>query len=107
MTFLGAASGPRLTCLLRDPPDRSLDIDDKGQFNPSEGERLSGSISFYDQSNGALVAYVQKYIHFDSNLKRGDLPHSKHRIVWQPKFLPNGRGVRRPVARRRHRSFGR
>ncbi len=89
MTFLGAAAGPRLTCLLRDPPDRALDIDDKGQFSPLEGERLSGSISFYDQSNGALVAYVQKYIHFDSNLKRGDLPHSKHRIVWQPKFLPN------------------
>ncbi len=91
MTFLGAASGPRLTCLLKDPPDRILDIDDKGQFNPPEGERLSGSISFYDCSTGALVAHVQKYIHFDSNLKRGDLPHSKHRIVWQPKFLPDGR----------------
>ena len=89
MTFLGAASGPRLTCLLRDPPDRALDIDDKGQFNPSEGERLSGSISFYDRTTGDLVAHVQKYIHFDSNLKRGDLPHSKHRIVWQPKFLPS------------------
>ncbi|MXX90651.1 MAG: SDR family NAD(P)-dependent oxidoreductase [Boseongicola sp. SB0677_bin_26] len=87
MTFLGAASGARLTCLLRDPPDRALDIDDKGQFNPPEGERLSGSISFYDGSTGALVAHVQKYIHFDSNLKRGDLPHSRHRIVWQPKFL--------------------
>ncbi len=91
MTFLGAASGPRLTCLLRDPPDRALDIDDKGQYNPSEGERLSGTISFYDRSTGALVAHVQKYIHFDSNLKRGDLPHSKHRFVWQPKFLPDGR----------------
>ncbi len=91
MTFLGAASGPRLTCLLRDPPDRALDIDDKGQYNPSEGERLSGTISFYDRSTGTLVAHVQKYIHFDSNLKRGDLPHSRHRFVWQPKFLQNGR----------------
>ena len=93
MTFLGAASGPRLTCLLKDPPDGILDIDEKGQFNPPEGERLSGSISFYDRSTGDLVAHVEKYIHFDSNLKRGDLPHSKHRIVWQPKFLPDGRGV--------------
>ena len=93
MTFLGAASGPRLTCLLEDPPDRIKDIDDKGQFNPPEGERLSGSISFYDRSTGALVAHVEKYFHFDSNLKRGDLPHSKHRIVWQPKFLRDARAL--------------
>ena len=93
MTFFGPASGPRLTCLLKDPPDRALDIDDKGQYNPPEGERLSGSISFYDRSTGALVARVGKYIHFDSNLRRGDLPHSKHRIVWQPKFLPDARAL--------------
>ena len=93
MTFFGPASGPRLTCLLKDPPDRILDIDDKGQFNPPEGERLSGSISFYDRSTGVLVAHIEKYIHFDSNLKRGDLPHSKHRIVWQPKFLPDARAL--------------
>ena len=91
MTFLGAASGPRLTCLLRDPRDRTLDIDDKGQFNPPEGEQLAGSISFYDGTTGALVAHVQRYKHYDSNLRKGDLPHSKHRIVWQPKFLPDGR----------------
>ena len=76
---------------MKDPPDRALDIDDKGQYNPPEGERLSGSISFYDRATGALVAHVGKYIHFDSNLIRGDLPHSKHRIVWQPKFLPDAR----------------
>ena len=41
MTFLGVASGPRLTCLLRDPPDRAVDIDDKGQVN-STRPRASG-----------------------------------------------------------------
>ena len=91
MTFLRPATGPRLTCIVQDSPDRSSDVDDKGQFSAPDGEGLSGSISFYDRSTGALVAHIPKYIHFDSNPRRADLPHSKHRIVWQPKFLPDAR----------------
>ena len=91
MTFLGAPSGPRLTCLVKDPPDRTPDIDEMGQFNAPDGEGLSGSISFYDRATGALVAHIPKYIHVDSNPRRSDLTHSKHRFVWQPKLLPDGR----------------
>ena len=98
MTFLRAPTGPRLTCLVRDPPDRTPDIDDKGQFNAPDGEGLSGSISFYDRATGDLVAHIPRYIHFDSNPRRPDLLHSKHRIDWQPKFMP----ARRRLCERLH-----
>ena len=90
MTFLRAPSGPRLTCLVRDPPDRTPDLDDMGQYNAPDGEGLSGSISFYDEATGDLVAHIPRYIHFDSNPRRPDLPHSKYRIEWQPKFIAAG-----------------
>ena len=46
MTFLRPATGPRLTCIVQDSPDRSSDVDDKGQYCAPDGEGLSGSISF-------------------------------------------------------------
>jgi len=91
LTFLKAPTGPRWTCIVQDPPDRGEDLDDKGQFGRPDGERLSGSISVYDSVTGDLVVRIPKYIHFSSNPRRADLVHSKHRIVWQPKFLPAGR----------------
>ena len=89
MTFLGPPTGPRLTCRVQDPPDREADLDERGQFARPDGERLSGSITFYDASTGALIAHIPKYIHFSTNPRRADLPDSKHRIVWQPKFVPS------------------
>ena len=91
MTFLRAPTGPKLTCLVRDPPDRTPDLDDKGQYNAPDGEGLSGSISFYDDATGDLVAHIPRYIHFDSNPRRADLARSKYRIEWQPKFVPPAR----------------
>ena len=91
MAFLRAPTGPKLTCLVRDPPDRTPDLDDKGQFNAPDGEGLSGSISFYDRATGELFAHIPRYVHFDSNPRRPDLPCSKHRIVWQPKAVPAAR----------------
>ena len=91
LTFLEAPTGPRWTCIVQDPPDREEDLDDKGQFGRPDGERLSGSISVYDATTGALVVRIPKYIHFGSNPRRADLVHSKHRISWQSKFLPAGR----------------
>ena len=91
LTFFGPPTGPRWTCIVQDPPDREEDLDDKGQFGRPDGERLSGSISVYDAATGELVVRIPKYIHFSSNPRRADLIHSKHRIVWQPKFLPAGR----------------
>ena len=90
LTFFGPATGPRWTCLVQDPPDREEDLDDKGQFGRPDGERLSGSISVYDATTGALVVRIAKYIHFSSNPRRADLPHSRHRVVWQPKTIPAG-----------------
>ena len=90
LTFLGAPTGPRWTCIVQDPPDREEDIDDQGQFGRPDGERLSGSLSVYDAATGNLVLRIPRYIHFSSNPRRGDLIHSRHRIAWQPKSLPPG-----------------
>ena len=50
-------------------------------------------MNFYDDATGALTLHVEKYISFISYPRRVDLPHSKHRIVWQPKFVADGRGI--------------
>ena len=104
LTFLRPPAGPHWTCIVRDPPDREEDLDDKGQFGRPDGERLSGSISVYDTTTGDLVLRMPKYFHFSSNPRRADLIHSKHRIAWQPKSLPGGGKALRALARRRVRA---
>ncbi len=93
VTFLGAPTVPRLVCQLTYPGGRRYEVDDKGQYNVPNGEWVSGRLNFYDDATGALTLHVEKYISFISYPRRVDLPQSKHRIVWQPKFVADGRAV--------------
>ena len=90
VTFLGAPTVPRLVCQLTYPGGKRYEVDDKGQYDVPNGEWVSGRLNFYDEATGALSLHVEKYISFISYPRRVDLPHSKHRIVWQPKFVDDG-----------------
>ena len=93
VTFLGAPTVPRLVCQLTYPGGKRYEVDDKGQYDVPNGEWVSGRLNFYDDATGALSLHVEKYISFISYPRRVDLPHSKHRIVWQPKFLADGGAI--------------
>ena len=93
VTFLGAPTVPRLVCQLTYPGGKRYEVDDKGQYDVPNGEWVSGRLNFYDDATGALSLHVEKYISFISYPRRVDLPHSKHRIVWQPKFVADGGAV--------------
>ena len=93
VTFLGAPTAPRLVCQLTYPGGKRYDVDDKGQYNVPDGEWVSGRLNFYDAETGALAVHIEKYISFVSYPGRGELSHSKHRIVWQPKFVSDGRAI--------------
>ena len=93
VTFLGAPTVPRLVCQLTYPGGRRYDVDDKGQYDVPNGEWVSGRLNFYDDATGALSLHVGQYISFISYPGRVDLPRSKHRIAWQPKFVGDGRAL--------------
>ena len=93
VTFLRAPSGPRVTCHVTKPRDDWMDANERGQYSVRPGERSGGSISFYDGATGDLVAHIGEYIYFTSNPRWKDLPGSRHRISWQPKFVPAGRAL--------------
>ena len=93
VTFLGAPTVPRLVCQLTYPGGKRYEVDDKGQYNVPNGEWVSGRLNFYDDATGALTLHVENYISFISYPRRVDLPHSKHRVVWQPKFVEDGRAI--------------
>ena len=93
VTFLGAPTVPRLVCQLTYPGGKRYEVDDKGQYDVPNGEWVSGRLNFYDDATGALSLHVGKYISFISYPRRVDLPHSKHRIVWQPKYISNGAAI--------------
>ena len=88
LTFLRPPTGPRLTCHVTRPAEDWMEANERGQYSVRRGERSGGSIAFYDGDTGALVAHIGEYIYFTSNPRWNDLPNSKHRIVWQPKFIP-------------------
>ncbi len=90
MTFLRPPSGPRITCHVTKPRDDWMNANERGQYSVRRGERSGGSISFYDGDTGELVAHIGEYTYFTSNPRWNDLPDSKHRIHWQPKFVPAG-----------------
>ena len=93
VTFLGAPTVPRLVCQLTYPGGKRYEVDDKGQYDVPNGEWVSGRLNFYDDATGALSLHVGKYISFISYPRRVDLPHSKHRIVWQPKYISSGAAI--------------
>ena len=90
MTFFRRPTGPRITCHVTKPRDDWMNANERGQYSVRRGERSGGSISFYDTETGDLVAHISEYTYFTSNPRWNDLPNSKHQIVWQPKFIPEG-----------------
>ena len=88
LTFLHPPVGPRITCHVTRPSDDWMDANERGQYSVRQGERSGGSISFYDTETGNLVAHIGEYTYFTSNPRWNELPDSKHRIIWQPKFIP-------------------
>ena len=93
VTFLRPPTVPRMTCRVTYPGNIRYEVDDKGQYSVPTGEWVSGSLACYDGATGDLVLHIEKYISFISNPRRVDLPHSKHRVVWQPKFLADGPAI--------------
>ncbi len=93
ITFLRPPTGPRVTCHVTKPEEDWMDVNERGQFSVRSGERPGGSISFYDSATGDLIAHISEYTYFTSNPNWADLPHSKHRVSWQPKFLPTGQSL--------------
>ena len=91
VTFLRPPTGPRITCHVTKPAENRIDVDEKGQYSIGRGETAGGSISFYDGATGDLLAHIGEYTYFTSNPSWNDLPESKHRISWQPKFVPEGK----------------
>ncbi len=93
ITFLRPPTGPRITCHVTKPDDDWMNANERGQFSVQRGERSGGSISFYDSATGDLIAYIGEYTYFTSNPQWADLPHSKHRVSYQPKFVPSGQSL--------------
>ena len=93
VTFLRPPTVPRMTCRVTYPGGIRYEVDDKGQYSVPTGEWVSGSLSCYDGATGDLILHIEKYISFISNPRRVDLPYSKHRISWQPKFVADGRAI--------------
>ena len=93
VTFLRSPTVPRMTCRVTYPGNIRYEVDDKGQYSVPTGEWVSGSLACYDGATGDLLLHINKYISFISNPRRVDLPHSKHRVVWQPKFLAHGPAI--------------
>ena len=93
VTFLRRPTGPRITCHVTKPRDDWMNANERGQYSVRRGERSGGSISFYDEATGDLVAHIGEYTYFTSNPRWNDLPNSKHHVSWQPKFVLGGRAL--------------
>ena len=93
VTFLRPPTVPRMTCRVTYPGGIRYEVDDKGQYTVPTGEWVSGSLNCYDGATGDLFLHIEKYISFISNPRRVELPQSKHRIAWQPKFVADGRAI--------------
>ena len=93
VTFLRPPTVSRMTCRVTYPGNIRYEVDDKGQYSVPTGEWVSGSLACYDGETGDLVLHIEKYISFISNPRRVDLPHSKHRVAWQPKDVTDGLAI--------------
>ena len=88
VTVFGPPSTPRVTCLMRIPNHRTA-IHEKGQPSSNLGQVNYGSLSFYDSVTGDLVCHIADVVTFNyiNKSRRTDLAHSKHVVLWQPKFM--------------------
>jgi len=88
VTFLRPPTSSRITChIVKGTYELSL-VDERGQIVVELGEKSLGGIGFYDRETGRLFARIGNYTSFHSDARWADLPHSKHVVRWQPKFLP-------------------
>ena len=90
ITFFRPPTGPGITCHVTKPDDDWMDANERGQYSVRRGERSGGSIRFYDSATGDLIAQISEYTYFTSHPQWADLPHSKHKVSWQPKFISSG-----------------
>ena len=88
VTVFRPPSTPRITCLMQIPKRRTA-MHEKGQFTSSLGQVSNGSLSFYDSVTGDLFCHIGDVVTFNhiSKSRRTDLAHSKHVVLWQPKFV--------------------
>ena len=92
-TVLRSPTGPRVTCHVR-LPRHDRRVNERGQYALAPGERLSGAdISYYDSATGHLIATIGEYYTFVTSPRWGDLPNSRHEVVWQPKFVAEGEAL--------------
>ena len=88
VTFLRPPTSSRITChIIKGTYELSL-VDERGQIVVELGEKSLGGIGYYDRETGRLFAQIGNYTSFHSDARWADLPHSKHVVRWQPKFLP-------------------
>ena len=90
VTFLRPPTSSRITVHVTAPPNDWYEVNEKGQYSVQHGETPGGRVGFYDTETGHLIAHIDKYTSFVSNPRWIDLPRSKHRVSWQPKFVPTG-----------------
>jgi len=93
LTFVRSPTSPRIICHVGGGIDELSGTDERGQFTIPLGEISLGSISFYDGATGLLCAHIGQYCSFNSNPRWNDLPHNKHILSWQPKFVPAGQSL--------------
>jgi len=88
VTVFRPPSTPRVTCLMR-IPERRTAVHEKGQSSSNLGQVSYGSLSFYDSVTGDLVCHIDDVVTFNhiNKSRRTDLAHSKHVVLWQPKFI--------------------
>ena len=87
VTFLRPPTSSRITCHIARGTYDLLQVNERGQIVVELGEKSLGGIGFYDQATGGLFARIGNYTSFHSDARWGDLPHSKHVVRWQPKFV--------------------
>ena len=88
VTVFRPPSTPRVTCLMRIPEHRTA-THERGQASSELGQVNCGSLSFYDGATGDIVCHIAEVVAFNhiGKSRRTDLAHSKHVVLWQPKFL--------------------
>ncbi len=88
VTFLRPPTSSRITCHIAKGTYELWRVDERGQLVVELGEKSLGGIGFYDHETGRLFARIDNYTSFHSDARWADLPHSKHVVRWQPKFVP-------------------
>jgi acyl transferase domain-containing protein/NADPH:quinone reductase-like Zn-dependent oxidoreductase len=88
VAFLHPPTSRRITCHIAEDAFERMQIDERGQVVAEIGEQSLGGIGFYDGATGQLFAHIGDYTSFQIDARWADLPNTKHKVRWQPKFVP-------------------